>query len=284
VQKIKAERKLAGRKIFLSASVPLDGRESKYKLIPDANIRIEEAILRVSSAIFNAGGTLIFGGHPSISPLIGYLCSQYQKPIDAEKAGNSATGTRVDNETLDSNPRVELWQSEAFRESWTGPSERLSKSIGVKTIWTPAINQENYQGGKQDGSQCLESLEALRHEMIDSEGLVAMIAIGGMEGVEREFEIFQRRWPRKTVYVLPTTGGAASIIYENKQSSTIKSFDDEVSRHVINFLEKIKQSNSFLIAKELKNRTVDAYIPYANIASRIVLDIVKDLDGNKLRN
>lgn len=88
---------LAGRAVFLSASVPSGDGANQYRRIPQAFARIEEAALRVAGAVFNAGGTLVFGGHPSISPLIGYLCEQYQPLVEAEgqnlRVGEAKTAT-----------------------------------------------------------------------------------------------------------------------------------------------------------------------------------------------
>ena len=61
-------------KVLLSASVPSSSRsqiyQEEYTKINNAQIQIEEAIIGLSRNIFQAGGKIIFGGHPSISPLV----------------------------------------------------------------------------------------------------------------------------------------------------------------------------------------------------------------------
>lgn len=271
-------RPLAGHAVFLSASEPSEHRDKNYRSIPDAFARIEEAVLRVAGAVFSAGGTLVFGGHPSISPLIGYLCAQYQQPIPAE--GEKTFQGR--SERPSAGPRVELWQSEAFRQTWAEPSERLWKMPGVAVTWTPAEAGERFDETLQGKPQCVESLFRMRREMIERTQPIAMIVVGGMEGVEEELVLFRKVCPRRTVYTLPSTGGAARILVEQRQDvAGVKSYDDEVRGHVMEFRRRVRAQQA-----EMRKERDDVLpfteedeitIPYGNVASRIVADIVTKL-------
>ncbi|NBV47269.1 MAG: hypothetical protein EBR86_16940 [Planctomycetia bacterium] len=267
---------LAGHAVFLSASVPSPDRAEKYRLIPDAFARIEEAVLRVAGAVFHAGGTLVFGGHPSISPLIGYLCAQYQPQLAAE--GEPPQGRRDEREPA--GPRVVMWQSEAYLDSWAEPSERLATMPGVSVNWTPAVNGERYDPELRGVPQCEESLKLMRRKMIDGTQPVAMVAIGGMEGVEMELAIFQELRHGRPVYVLTSTGGAAAVLAADKPNQ-VRSFDDEVRANVAEFRRRVREQQmedrqDAGIAVPFPEEEEIA-IPYAAVAARIVEDIQRSL-------
>lgn len=266
------DRPLAGRAVFLSASVPSPARAERYHLVPGAGPRLEEAALRVAGAVFQAGGTVVFGGHPSISPLIGYLCAQYQLPEPAELVGSWG-------EREPTGPRVVLWQSEAFRDSWAEPSQRLAEMPGVTVRWTPAIDGERFDPERRGTPQCPESLAHMRAAMIESAQPVAMVAIGGMEGIELEYGIFRTLRPEAPVYALPSTGGAARILAETHPND-VRSFDAEVEGHVREFRRRIRAQDTD-DAKQSRHEPParppideEIAIPYANVAARIVEDIV----------
>ncbi len=111
---------------------------------------------------------------------------------------------------------------------------------------------------------------------------MAMIAIGGMEGVEEEVRLFREIFPGRTVYALSSTGGAAKILVEERQNDAgVKSYDDEVRGHVREFRRRVRAQQ----AETRKERgdvpppgeEEEITIPYANVASRIVADIVASL-------
>ena len=57
--------RMRGRAILLSASVPSMERAEIYKRIETIEA-IEEAVVSMARAVFSEGGTLVFGGHPTI--------------------------------------------------------------------------------------------------------------------------------------------------------------------------------------------------------------------------
>lgn len=265
---------LAGRAVFLSASVPSVDRAERYRRIPQAFARIEEAALRVAGAVFNAGGTLVFGGHPSISPLIGYLCEQYQPSVEAE--GQNRRTRDVD--ATPGRPRVVMFQSEAFRESWAAPSQRLGTLAGVEVIWTASENGEKFDVNRRGQPQCQESLRAMRKRMLGIDQLVAMVAIGGMEGVEVEMEMFRGIREKLPIYAIPSTGGAAQILTD-QYPGLVRSFDDEVRAHVREFRRQMRaqQQEGGSARTPADEEEAEILIPYANVASRIVQDIIQNI-------
>ena len=276
---------LAGRAVFLSASVPSPERAERYRRIPEAFARVEQAVLRVASAVFNAGGSLVFGGHPSISPLVGYLCTQYQPP--PSEPGESAP---LKNREPSTAPRVFLWQSQAFRGTWAEPSKRLAGMPGVSVYWTPAADGERFDPDRLGERQCPVSLEIMRHSMINESKPVAMVAVGGMEGVEEEFSVFRQFRKTAPVYALPTTGGAAEILFKNHcdaATGAVRSFDAEVKGHVLAFRKREMEQERIKRKKLGGPPLVDpddgdvVVIPYANVAIRTVEDIVRHLGGKQ---
>lgn len=154
--------------IFMSASVPLPTRNKKYFntadvfLIRDAVKALVEVILPV--------GTITFGGHPAITPLI----SLYVK-----------------NENLDKN-HVSLFMSEFFLGKF--PREH---SDFININYTKKRNTR------------FESLELMRSEMLSSRKFDAAVLIGGMEGISDEAQLFSKKHPKAKILPLPSTGAAA---------------------------------------------------------------------------
>jgi hypothetical protein len=116
---------------------------------------------------------LVFGGHPAISPLV---------HLAADRLG--AAG------------RVFIYQSSFFQNVIPPSSLQFSH-----LIWTTA------------GVDRASSLLRMREQMIASEAFLAGVFIGGMEGVEEEFELFRRHHPQALLLAVASTGAAARILY-----------------------------------------------------------------------
>ncbi len=67
--------------VLLSASIPSEKRSEKYHTqytkIKNAQIQIEEAVIGLSRNVFQSRGKLVFGGHPSISPLVAMIATEF---------------------------------------------------------------------------------------------------------------------------------------------------------------------------------------------------------------
>jgi len=135
---------------------------------------IREAVRALAIVVLQRR-TLVFGGHPAIAPLI---------VLVAQRMGFEK--------------KVRIFQSEFFRsivprESLTLPWIR----------WTDNVEQNQEY-----------SLRHMRAQMLGSPSFSAAVFIGGMDGVEREFELFRRLHPLSPVYPVASTGGAARLIWE----------------------------------------------------------------------
>jgi len=59
-----------------------------------------------------------------------------------------------------------------------------------------------------------KSLKVMREAMITSQDFTAGVFIGGMEGVEEEFEMFRTLHPKKPAYPIASTGAAALSLFK----------------------------------------------------------------------
>ena len=161
--------------IFLSASVPLPDRNRAYFDTADVFL-IREAIRALVEIVLPVG-TITFGGHPAITPLISlYL-------------GNSGH----------SKDRVTAFQSELF------PRPAGKNALDLDDIrYTQSVRGER-----------VASLTLMRQEMIQSRKFDAAVLIGGMEGIDEEVQIFRKVHPLALVLPVPSTGAAAEMIYRS---------------------------------------------------------------------
>lgn len=168
--------------VFLSASVPDPMRHARYYKTTNL-INIRDAVCSLAELVLPAG-ELVFGGHPAISPMVGSIAQQLGR-LDA----------------------VSIYQSEFFK-SVIPPA---SMAFGSRIRWVPEV-----PGDRE------ASLEQMRTQMIAGAAgdrkFSAGFFIGGMEGVEQEFELFRRYQPHAAFWCLASTGGAARILFDNARS------------------------------------------------------------------
>jgi len=216
---------LVDRGVFLSASVPSPDRADRYRRVPDAAIEIEEAVISLARAVFAEGGQLVFGGHPTIAPLVALVAGEYIAPEPGEVV--SERRAELERGTRRLQTPVVIYQSRAFESSL--PRETIQmESLGYATIHLIEETPERI-GSKTERDA--ESLRRMRIQMISETKPLAMVCIGGMEGVEDEQELFRGIRPGAPVYVLEQTGGAAAIL-ASTASDRFRVFDREILREL----------------------------------------------------
>ena len=90
--------------------------------------------------------------------------------------------------------------------------------LGYATVnWVEARDGEHYDPRIKGAPQCQLSLEDMREVMIRETSPVAMVCVGGMEGVELEAELFSRLRPSMPIYVLALTGGASHTLARTRK-------------------------------------------------------------------
>jgi hypothetical protein len=119
-------------------------------------------------------GLLVWGGHPAISPFVRRLAERMSVP-----------------------DHVKTYQSEEFRAVVPADTQALP---GI--VWTPK------------GRDRKDSLAIMRRAMLSAHSLVAGVFIGGMEGVENEYDAFKAAVPGASAFPIASTGAAARILWQ----------------------------------------------------------------------
>jgi hypothetical protein len=163
------------KNIFLSASIPFKERHEKYYNTADI-IAIRDSIVALASLVIPKY-RLIWGGHPSITPIIHYVLEKFE---------------------IDIQNHVKLYQSKHFEKIFP---------IENKEFETVEITE--------DLGDLNASLRLMREKMLGENTFEAGVFIGGMNGIEDEFELFKKLNPNAILLPIASTGAAAKIIYNN---------------------------------------------------------------------
>jgi len=173
--------------IFLSASIPLPEDDARYLDTADI-IAIRDSIRALVSLVAPTG-QIVFGGHPAITPLIRLL---------------------VRNMTPDVNQHIILYQSAFFRRDFPPETAEFERIRIIEAVDTDEA----------------ASLRRMREAMIGGHQYDAGIFLGGMDGVEREFEIFRRMHPNIPAYPIASTGAAARILFDEYARDRVELLTD----------------------------------------------------------
>lgn len=172
--------------IFLSASIPYAERDAKYYETADI-VAIRDAVRALATVVVPTCH-LIWGGHPSITPLIRFVCDRMKVNLKSH---------------------VSLYQSLYFEDKFP-PDNFAFENI----ILTPR------------GDNLKESLIVMRKALMEDNEFVAGVFIGGMEGIEEEFELFRKNNPTALALPIASTGAAARILFDRNS--------DEYDRRLLN--------------------------------------------------
>lgn len=193
--------------IFLSASVP---DRDAHLYVPD-RVAIREAV-RAVVAVIVPRHSLIFGGHPAISPLIWEAA-----------------------DSLGLSDRVYIYQSRLFAPDV--PPEAYCFQGLNRLVWTPIVS------AAPKSIERKESLRVMREMMIqrrvtderkafdpfapaDFPEYAAGIFIGGMDGVEDEWSLFRKHYAKRPAFLIASTAGAAQRLLEKPDNRLLYSPDE----------------------------------------------------------
>ncbi len=84
VDRIEITNELQEKFIFLSASLPSADRHQKYYINTNP-LNITNAVVSFTECILKRNGNLIFGGHPTISPLVLTVARKFLSILKNEK-------------------------------------------------------------------------------------------------------------------------------------------------------------------------------------------------------
>ena len=164
------------KNIFLSASVPLPERDPRYVKTADI-IAIRDAVIALGTTVLPFH-RIVWGGHPSITPLIYYVMKRLDIPVQ---------------------DHLTLYQSKLFARFFPEDNNQFNN-----VIITDAIEDDRDQ-----------SLLYMRERMLSENNFSAAVFIGGMDGVEIEYKMFKEKFPDAIVLPIASTGAAARIVYDN---------------------------------------------------------------------
>lgn len=269
---LEIQQRLRGVSVFLSASVPAAERSEKFRRGADCATNIEEAVVSVARALFSEGARLVFGAHPSISPLLARLLGFYHQPAPAEAAGRIS----FEKQMRWRNPEIVMYQSEAYRPVWGRESTRLSEMPQVTIRWIERVGGEEANLEASGGPQAPRSLRLMRQLMLEEQKPRAMIAIGGMEGVLEEARMFLEACPNAPVFALETTGGAAALLRQELENENRILIPD--GEEVAGLLREfwVRQEPASEVRDRMRGgKGRPDYFPYSFVARRVVDHIVE---------
>lgn len=162
------------KNIFLSASIPVQERHQKYIDTADV-IAIRDAVVALVTTVL-PHHRIIWGGHPSITPLINYVMQKLE--LNVQK-------------------HVKLYQSLWFADKFPEDNNRFEN-----IIFTEKLDADT------------SSIELMRNRMLSENEFEAAVFIGGMEGIVDEFKLFKSFHPDALLLPIASTGGATAIVYE----------------------------------------------------------------------
>lgn len=165
------------KNIFLSASIPLPERHPKYYDTADI-IAIREAVISLVTVVL-PHHRIIWGGHPSITPLIYFVM---------EKMG-------LQNKIQD---HVTLYQSEYYKDKFPADNNKFENVILTDNL-----------------GDIPSSIQHMRIRMFAENKFDAAIFIGGMDGIEVEYKMFNEYYPEALILPIASTGAATKIVYDN---------------------------------------------------------------------
>lgn len=163
-------------KVFLSASIPYPDRDKKFYDTADI-VSIRDAVRALATVVIPKAH-LIWGGHPSITPLIRFV---------------------MDRMNIDLKKHITLYQS-LFFEEYFPPDNFAFENI----VLTEKRNNRD------------ESLKLMRSKLINENEFKVGIFIGGMEGINDEYLMFKEMHPNALILPIASTGAAAKILFENQ--------------------------------------------------------------------
>jgi hypothetical protein len=161
--------------VFLSASFPQPGRAERFPHSDPAEL--SDAVTAIAREILRRGGRVLCGGHPTITPLLLFVCAEFQYP----------------------NALI-VYQSKRFFDSIPAETWRLSRDGWGELRFT-------------DRSDDLaDDLNTMRTAMLTEEPIIGSVFLGGMAGVRDEHALVSQLAPRVQRVALTGPGGAAATI------------------------------------------------------------------------
>ena len=176
------------RFLILAASYP----SREYKSGADSH-EIASAVKALIGAAFHQGWRIIFGGHPTISPLILMIAREYGQRRSVLIYQSNYFAGHLGQATMD-------LTREEFGEIVVVPNDPIEVPPGPLEI--------------PDPTECPRSLLAMRRAMFSRSDIGGLILIGGDSGLREEFDLFRVMLPGQPTVPIGFPGGAASELLD----------------------------------------------------------------------
>lgn len=174
--------------IFLSASIPNPETWTGAFSIPE----ITDAVVAFARVFLTAGVQLVSAAHPTIAPLLLYVAAEIE-PRQTE--------------------RVVIYQSQLFEDVLPTATRRFEAEEIGQIIWTEAR-----EGDPRVRETWGPSLDLMRRQMLSQTDPRAAVFIGGMEGIQTEYELFREVFPDRPTYAVGRPGGEARQLADRMDS------------------------------------------------------------------
>lgn len=196
------------KNIFLSASIPLPERHPKYYETADV-ISIRDAVIALATLLI-PNFRIVWGGHPSITPLINYvierkLTTNLDRFDKLERLNESEKNNLEFRLRKNIQNHVVLYQSLFFKEKFIDDINKF----------------ENVRFTENTGD-IHSSIQHMRNRMFEEFNFSAAVFIGGMDGIEVEFNMFRKKHPNALVLPIASTGAASRIVYNKLLPEELK--------------------------------------------------------------
>lgn len=196
------------KNIFLSASIPLPDRHPQYYNTADI-IAIRDSVIALATVVLPEH-KIIWGGHPSITPLIYYVMERTViNNMEREDWGLQFSNEEKEliSSRLKSNIQnhVSLYQSLYFKGLFPSENDRFNNVVLT-----------------ENAGDIHSSIQLMRQKMLTENDFSAAVFIGGMDGIEVEFKMFRENHPDALILPIASTGAATKIVYDTLLSEELK--------------------------------------------------------------
>jgi hypothetical protein len=216
------------RFVFLSASFPSIERAPEYYETADPD-EISQAVVAVVRAVLAANGRLVFGGHPTISPLVLMVAEEYL-PSDMSERRRLAETHQLP---------VVVYQSRVFENRLPESTRRLFEWCLGELRWTPSADDAPQFTSSSTlvlGS-ANASLAIMRKRMLEDCRPIGAFFVAGMEGIESEARACIEIDPACRLFFFGAPGGAARKLAHGGLGQTLEPFAQ--------FTQELQESRSY---------------------------------------
>jgi hypothetical protein len=158
--------------------------------------RIRAAVSALASVALQRKFRLLFGAHPTISPMILQVAHALQSPPGSILIFQSAAYLGVIPDIT-------------FKLTHRPSGQLILTADKDRQVPPPAVPPSRWQ---QQQAPYPHSIDFMRKTMMSVPGIRGAAFIGGMPGVEIEARMFRSEHPLRPRYALPTAGGAAALL------------------------------------------------------------------------